>query len=172
MSIAKEKRTCPMCKEEFIIEMDDCFKRSYYDNTFCSDGCGSANFWLEKVEEKDNPNSVRVDGTHFWIGDEDSKSGFRGHGGAKFIIVFSDGREVITTNLWCQGDIPLNYRKKVLHDNAEFKKFSVNEKEEVKCPTCNSIFNPQKDLRNQLSIDEYRISGMCQNCQDNVFGAD
>ena len=37
------------------------------------------------------------------------------------------------------------------------------------CPTC------QKELtefRNRLSKKEYEISGMCQECQDKVFGAD
>lgn len=29
---------------------------------------------------------------------------------------------------------------------------------------------PAEYFRSQLSIDEYRISGLCQKCQDTVFG--
>ena len=48
------------------------------------------------------------------------------------------------------------------------------------CPTCGkgATETPRNDLakaflfRNELSAREYRISGMCQSCQDSVFGAD
>ena len=35
------------------------------------------------------------------------------------------------------------------------------------CTTCP---NPATDFRDALSQKEYRISGMCQNCQDKTFG--
>ena len=34
------------------------------------------------------------------------------------------------------------------------------------CPTCG---NPIDDFRDELSKKEYEISGMCQQCQDEVF---
>jgi len=37
------------------------------------------------------------------------------------VIKFRDGRSVTSTNLWCQGTIPLQYRDE-LPDNAEFVK--------------------------------------------------
>lgn len=37
-----------------------------------------------------------------------------------------------------------------------------------KCPVCHG---PITDFRDRLSEREYEISGMCQNCQDAVFGA-
>ncbi len=37
----------------------------------------------------------------------------------------------------------------------------------AKCMTCDGEANK---FRDELSIDEYRISGMCQACQDGVFG--
>jgi hypothetical protein len=40
---------------------------------------------------------------------------------------------------------------------------------ENKCMTCDGLANNFKD---QLSVDEYRISGMCQHCQDSVFDAE
>lgn len=40
---------------------------------------------------------------------------------------------------------------------------------ERKCPTCK---DPIGKFRDALSRREYEISGMCQNCQDGVFGID
>lgn len=39
---------------------------------------------------------------------------------------------------------------------------------EKNCRTCNS---PVGDFKDELSIKEFMISGMCQNCQDEMFGA-
>lgn len=37
------------------------------------------------------------------------------------------------------------------------------------CPICNNkIFI--NEFRDSLSIKEFRISGLCQNCQDRIFG--
>lgn len=43
------------------------------------------------------------------------------------------------------------------------------------CPTCRTEINPDKKplhtlFRDGLSLREYHISGMCQKCQDSVFG--
>lgn len=35
------------------------------------------------------------------------------------------------------------------------------------CPTCRE---PVGEFRDRLSVKEYGISGMCQKCQDSVFG--
>lgn len=40
---------------------------------------------------------------------------------------------------------------------------------ENKCATCKT---PNLQFRNQISQKEYTISGMCQNCQDDIFGKD
>jgi hypothetical protein len=37
------------------------------------------------------------------------------------------------------------------------------------CPLCRQ---PIGEFRDELSRREYEISGMCQNCQDDVFGED
>lgn len=39
----------------------------------------------------------------------------------------------------------------------------------TKCPTCSGVAT---GFRNHLSLKEYEISGMCQLCQDSVFGED
>lgn len=87
-----------------------------------SDGlCFSCYFWREKVElAVTHPDRVvRVDGVHYFIGDENASKTFRGFAGHRFKIKFNDGREVTTTNLWCQGDIPENFQDR-LPNNAQF----------------------------------------------------
>lgn len=78
-------------------------------------------FWDEKVRNL-GKRSVIVDGSHFMLGDPREESwpnSMKGHGGAKYRIRFFDGREVTTTSLWYQGNIPEAFRDK-LPDNAEF----------------------------------------------------
>lgn len=41
--------------------------------------------------------------------------------------------------------------------------------EEKKCPTCEKDIK-ETDFRDELSKREHKISGMCQECQDLVFG--
>jgi hypothetical protein len=41
--------------------------------------------------------------------------------------------------------------------------------EEGRCPTCKGRIMAE-DFRDDLSRKEYGISGMCQKCQDSVFG--
>lgn len=36
--------------------------------------------------------------------------------------------------------------------------------------TCMTCGQPAEQFSNQLSVKEYAISGMCQKCQDSVFG--
>lgn len=43
---------------------------------------------------------------------------------------------------------------------------------DARCVTCGKVFNTDTDLRDQLSKKEYSISGMCQECQDSIFGTD
>ena len=40
-----------------------------------------------------------------------------------------------------------------------------------KCPLCEKPIK-QEDFRNELSRREFRISGICQECQDDFFGVD
>ena len=44
-------------------------------------------------------------------------------------------------------------------------------KENRKCPFCGKdISNPEGMFRDKLSYKEFGISGLCQECQDKVFG--
>lgn len=40
------------------------------------------------------------------------------------------------------------------------------------CPGCGAAIHRPEDFRNEISRREYRISGLCQKCQDQVFGKD
>lgn len=62
----------------------------------------SKRFWEETLDDA----AVIVGGRCYHVGAEDSKSYFRGFGGASWIIEFFDGRVVHTTNLWDNGKIP------------------------------------------------------------------
>jgi len=37
-----------------------------------------------------------------------------------------------------------------------------------KCPLCNKVIN-ENDFKDDLSRKEFKISGICQKCQDNIF---
>jgi len=41
-----------------------------------------------------------------------------------------------------------------------------------KCPSCRKEIRGREDFRNEISWREYHISGLCQKCQDGVFGND
>jgi len=43
--------------------------------------------------------------------------------------------------------------------------------EEGLCATCAAFDIKESSFRDGLSVKEYQISGMCQKCQDSVFGA-
>jgi len=45
----------------------------------------------------------------------------------------------------------------------ELKAISLN-----KCPICGNNIN-KEDFKDGLSLKEFEISGMCQNCQNKVF---
>ena len=89
--------------------------------------CFSCNFWHEKIALKDDPSSVRIDGNHYWIGEDPSKDDLKkykvnyGFYGRKFIILFNDDRQVTTNNLWHNGAISDSW-KEALPDNAIFIK--------------------------------------------------
>lgn len=95
---------CPVCGKEVEFMM-------YADA--CSNECFTKAFWQECFDG----NEVIIDGNCYHIGKENDKSSFRGFGGAEYHIIFNDGREVITTNLWANGEVPKEYYK---GDNARF----------------------------------------------------
>lgn len=42
---------------------------------------------------------------------------------------------------------------------------------EGKCPFCEQVVDVNS-FRNEISKKEFRISGLCQTCQDKMFGVD
>lgn len=112
---------CKICGKEFdATHFVDDVEHQMKENCMCF----TCNFWRDMLEEdaKRPPHThCMIDGTHYVIGDEDSKSYFRGFGGARFQIEFNDGHRVVTTNLWCQGN-PEGYWKEKFPDNAKFER--------------------------------------------------
>lgn len=43
-------------------------------------------------------------------------------------------------------------------------------KQEGKCPFCQKPINPEIEFKNLLSLREFKITGLCQACQDMMFG--
>lgn len=39
------------------------------------------------------------------------------------------------------------------------------------CPFCKAVIT-EDSFRNKISLKEYCISGLCQSCQDDIFGKD
>jgi len=78
-------------------------------------------FWRKLINARTDPRHVVVKAVHYQIGpeDKDIRRNWRGFHGDRYVIRFKDGREVTSTNLWCQGTIPLQFRDE-LPDNAEF----------------------------------------------------
>lgn len=106
-----DKMKCKICGKE--IE-----KSSYNNEILCSSKCFHKNFWNEIIKNKNN--HLYIDGVCYWIGPENEDRIFRGYDGRKFLIQMTDNEKVlVTTNLWCQGDIPNEY-KEILKDNAVF----------------------------------------------------
>lgn len=48
---------------------------------------------------------------------------------------------------------------------------AVTDVENGNCPTCQNTID-HADFRNEISRKEFGISGMCQKCQDSIFGED
>ena len=102
---------CPSCKKPFI--------RNHTPESYLDENCFDCSFWLKKITmpEEDEKRRVIIAGQHYMMGA--NTSGPRGFGGKRFAIHFNDGRTVETFNLWCQGEIPEQFRAG-LPDNARF----------------------------------------------------
>lgn len=102
---------CIICKKEI--------EKSYYSNAIlCSQECHTKNFWQEYVSTKNNPYHIVIEGQHYVVGKEET-IGFKGFNGKTFVILKNNKNLIVTTNLWCQGEIPLEFREK-LPNNGMF----------------------------------------------------
>jgi hypothetical protein len=88
--------------------------------------CYSCGFWNSQLENDYGDRRVIVKGRHYLIAPDELDSRGRprtgllvGFSGSKWLIRFHDGREVVTHNLWHQGEIPSAWRE-ALPNNAEF----------------------------------------------------
>lgn len=80
--------------------------------------CFLCKYWLDMVN---TPGSVVIDQVHYTIGAEAvGPMSCRGFGGHRYEILFNDGRQVATTNLWYQGAIPKQFQL-AFPNTAKFK---------------------------------------------------
>ncbi|MBI9031195.1 hypothetical protein JEZ13_04180 [bacterium] len=84
--------------------------------------CIICNHFSEKVDKLNSDGKKKiiiVDGTVYTVC-PDVDGGFKGFGGAEFKIKMNDGREIVTRNMWCGGNITLDHWRDLLPDNAVF----------------------------------------------------
>lgn len=81
--------------------------------------CFSCDHWRERI--KGGTHVVVIDGYRYSISPDlpPRSRDCAGHGGARFVIRFHDGREVVTHNLWANGRVPDHFRDRIV-DNAVF----------------------------------------------------
>jgi len=104
-----EQKKCVWCDKEF--------KRELAKDAYFGENCFDCSFWLKKVGK---PGQVIVNSIHYRI--NNTTEPFRGFGGRTFNIIFHNGRKIETNSLWCQGEIPIEFRE-LLPDNAIFAPF-------------------------------------------------
>lgn len=59
---------------------------------------------------------------------------------------------------------------RTIMENAGFGE-EMKRIENRRCPICNNPINTN-EFRDELSLKEFIISGMCMSCQDKIFGSD
>jgi hypothetical protein len=113
--------TCSECGNEETLRWNE-DANQYLRSTGLCFNCG---FWLEKLiwaasgDRTDEGQRVaRINHNHYVI-KPDTSSWWKGFGGAGYYIRFNSGDEVLTHNLWHQGEIPERFRDQ-LPDNAEW----------------------------------------------------
>lgn len=195
-SLMGEKVTCHECGKIEKLSWFHEINQKLHDQKLCF----NCNFWTELIAVKDDPNTVRASNMygephHYIIGPVTTGSlRWLGYGGNKFIIGFFDGRNVETRNLWHQGEIPEHFQER-LPLNAEFvptarenvltpapkakeiedlltSQSGISRQEAFEKKICVWCKKEVGGFRNEISIKEYRISGFCQQCQDDTFGKD
>ncbi len=45
----------------------------------------------------------------------------------------------------------------------------IDRVERGNCPLCDKVINLNIEFRDKLSFKEFQISGLCQDCQDDIF---
>lgn len=114
--VIEKDNLCSFCNEK---------EKDNGDHHDCDpDLCFTCNFWKKYVGLKNDPRSVRINGEHYWLGDDNgTPDRYKGYGGRQFKIrclnVSGSSITVTTTDLWYQGEIPERFRAD-LPDNANW----------------------------------------------------
>jgi hypothetical protein len=80
--------------------------------------CFSCNFWVERFWfHLTDPQSVICNREAYMARDTPLERRFRGYGGRKFTFYMLDGRTIVSTDVWHQGEVPEHFSH-LLPDNA------------------------------------------------------
>ena len=69
-----------------------------------------------------------------------------------------------------RGDIFMSEKNPVIQELLE-KLFPEQTRriQESKCPFCGKKIDSENEFRDDISMNEFKISGLCQSCQDDFF---
>ena len=84
LSVNKVQRNCLVCGDKFDYDKKIDALNGVPDNMLCS----TCRFWEEKVSDRDNEHIARINGEHYYIGEENQK--YKGMAGIKHTIKFND----------------------------------------------------------------------------------
>lgn len=56
-----------------------------------------------------------------------------------------------------------------IRTNKEVKKNSRGLLQHSHCPYCADVIIPEKDFNDEVHKNEYKISGLCEKCQEGTF---
>lgn len=148
--------------------------------------CFTCNHWRNLYEHDKTNIHFIVNGEHYIPDNENSKSRFRGFGGALFVIQSLKGTITKSTNLWYQGKIS-QYWRELMPDNARFLQWNDKGNLVVPCIHCGAeieipvspikmkAWNPQKDYIQEYFSEltpeqrEMFLTSICPNCWNEMF---
>jgi hypothetical protein len=148
--------------------------------------CFSCNHWVDRLAKCNSPRSFIIDGAAYWRADErpNEPSSWQGFGGRTFHIRRHSGEVIVTSNLWHNGHIPAHFLARMPNDAdfvqapkatkkapplENFLESTFGRSTAIKSHTCTICKGPATEFDGPLSIREYTISGLCQECQDKTF---
>ena len=97
----------------------------------------------------------------------------------KAVVFCVCGKKVTQTMVYDECEVPVMHGGGVLFvslvaGDEDYQLATTDVKIELvennQCPACKQHINGKTDFKNEISWKEYQISGLCQECQDAIFG--
>lgn len=71
---------------------------------------------------------------------------------------------LLTLKKWKEWVLKLHHLNKMINSLEELRRY----KAQGKCPNCKKDMSKEK-FKDEISVKEFKISGLCQVCQDEIF---